>query len=344
MKRFLIAISLIVLIVFWSGCSQPPASGGGQPTVTPAPTATPAPEATATPAETPAATPTPEATATPEPSPTAQYLLADCSVLGVDDVKTVLGVDKVEETMTTQTASRCIKSLLGYKGQMPSYTVILTVVESRADPDYSAADPPDSLNILCKDLDSLGLGDYKSCNFMGQYSFGKGKYMIFLACPQCSDADKLALSKIVLDKAETDPAAVKIEKTPTPVPTATPKEQYSAADCTIINIDDVKTACNTTELTITDKPAGGLCRVMFKKDGLKFVDMLVNEIGANLEVPDCQKTNTAVGATGCVKPGPPGNAVAMVTTDNKYYINITDWSGFCTTDELKTLVELIQGR
>jgi hypothetical protein len=343
MKRFLIAISLIILIVFWSGCNQPPAGGGTQPTATPAPT-TPAPEVTATPVETPEATPTPEATATPAPSPTAQYLLADCSVLAADDVKTILGVDPAEEKIVAQTASRCIKQFIGYKGQVPSYTIALTGIEMRADPDYKDGDPWLALSTLCGDKPSLGLGDYESCNFMGQISFGKGKYLILLTCPQCPESDTVKIANALLDKAKTDPAAVKIEQTPVPSPTAIPVGQYSAANCTIINIDDVKTACNAPELTITDKPAGGLCRVMFKKDGIKFVDMLVNEIGANFEVPDCQKTNTAVGTTGCVKAGPPGNAVAMVTKDGQYYINITDWSGFCTTDELKTLVELIQGR
>ncbi|MFH1234353.1 MAG: hypothetical protein V1493_01955 [Candidatus Diapherotrites archaeon] len=170
MKRFLIAISLVILIVFWSGCSQPPAGPAGQ-----------------------------GGQAGQDMQVKASGKV-DCTMLTGDDAKATLGLAKVDETMALQTASMCTKQLTGFTGSVPTTTMSFSVIESGADPAYQGAAPPVILGQLCKDKPSLGLGDYASCNFSTQISFGRGNYIILLTCPQCSEENAVKLAKLVLGR------------------------------------------------------------------------------------------------------------------------------------------------
>ena len=373
LKRVLsvvIMLGLMALLVSWSGCAQSqggsqnqaaaPASAGANPAATPAqstpsssqqaqnaPTASASQQGGSAPAaqsNTPAPS-TPVVNSAPPAQTGNQYLASNCSVIGADDVKPILGADRCEEKLVKQTDSRCMKDFIAYKGIIPSYTVALTDIKVSADPTYKAGTITQELGTLCNGKPTLGLGDYVSCNFFGQITFGVGGYMIFLACPQCPIDKTTEIAGIVAKRVKADASATSsggsaAEAPPAPAQAPAPDP---AKDCSIISIGDVNTACNTADFVQAEKVNGGICRVMFKKNGLLFVDMKVDDIGAGLELPDCLKTGTAVGTTGCVKQTAAGSA-AVATKDGKYLITINDASGLCTPDELAALVKLIENR
>lgn len=223
-NMFLVPVLVIVLsAVIFGGCaapvSSPAPSSAPAPAPTPAPTLkpTPAPTTTPTPAPAPAATapPTPAPTPSPAPTPTAKtepppppaptpapagkYSAAECKVLTAEDIASVLGVTakEVEEQPVQKQEALCMESWIIKKGGMPSGSIVVTLIETKAHPLYKN-DPAICLKNMCGSNPSLGIGDGPSCNFMGAVSFSKGKYLISVVCPMgCSDENKIALAKLI---------------------------------------------------------------------------------------------------------------------------------------------------
>ncbi len=198
-KNKLVTLAVAVFLVLaLGGLLSIAACGGPSATTTPA-TTSPTKMPTASPTTTsPAKTPT-TTTATTKPAG-GTYSAAECKLLTADDIASVLGMAAadVSEEPVQKTEGQCIESWTVRKGGAPVAGIAVLVIETRANPYYKAGDPKDHLAALCKDSKSLGIGDCASCEFTGAIWFGKGKYMVQVACPMgCSIEQTIALAKLV---------------------------------------------------------------------------------------------------------------------------------------------------
>lgn len=139
---------------------------------------------------------------------------------------------------------------------------------------------------------------------------------------------------------------------------------YSAADCSIITVDDIRSICNDSTLVVAPTNATGsdLCAIQFGTtsntpghgavvhgDWVKIVVSQGTEAQVIVGVNACQGFGKAVGTTGCIAQmgdsGAFGNVAKgtyLVSFSQISTTNPAKW--VCTKDQMTTLINLVQSR
>jgi len=129
-----------------------------------------------------------------------KFSIDECRLLSARDIKSVIGGDEVTEIPPLRTDGQCREMLVSMEGteekSAPKNTITLSIIDTKVVPSYNQIEVKDYLSSICSGS-SLEIGEYNSCSFAGFVFFGKGKYMLQLNCPGCSEEKKIELSKLI---------------------------------------------------------------------------------------------------------------------------------------------------
>jgi hypothetical protein len=125
------------------------------------------------------------------------YSMKECNYLSSEDIQNTLSLKEVvfkdTPTRINNSETRCNRLLAGYNEKTTSEMTVKYDITITSSEDGTK----ENIISLCKNGQSLSLGEYTACTKGSMIYYGKGTYLVWVQCNGCEDGKNLEIAKLL---------------------------------------------------------------------------------------------------------------------------------------------------